>query len=186
MNVLIGISNRHVHLNKEDYKLLFGDKPLINIKDLNQNDQFAAEQCVDLISNGNTIKNVRIVGPLREYTQIEISKTDSYFLDINPPVRNSGDLSNSSPIMIKGPNNTISKTEGCIISTRHIHINQEEANKYGFKDNEIVSVKINSQKSCIMNNVYIKIGNYNFEMHIDTDDANANLISNKDYGEIIK
>lgn len=186
MNITVGVSNRHVHLTEEDYKLLFGDEIMTSRNELNQYDQYATNQLVNLITDKNTIKNVRVLGPFRNYTQIEISKTDSYLLGINPPVRDSGDIKGSAKVTIEGPKGRITKEEGCIIANRHIHINTNEIDKYGLVDGQIVSVKVNTEKGCIMNDVHVKSGNYYFELHIDTDDANANLLKNGDVVEIIK
>lgn len=187
MNISIGISARHVHLCQKDFEELFGkDGQLTKMTDLNQPTMFAANETVSLITDAGRIDNVRIVGPIRPYTQVEISKTDSYKLKLNPPVRNSGDLKNSESIYIEYNGKRIYAENSCIIANRHIHIRTSDLDKYGFKNNQIVKLKINSIKGGILDNVYIKATDEAyFEVHLDLDDANANLIKDGDIGEII-
>lgn len=187
MKVSIGVSNRHVHLNNEHLHILFGEGFLLQKKnDLTQPGQYATTSVVTIKTPKSEIQNVRVLGPIRNYTQVEISKTDAYKLGLNPPVRNSGDLDGSSPITIVGPNGTINLEEGCIIPTRHIHILPEQAKLYNLEGKDKVSVKINGEKGGIITNVHIKVAEDSFfELHLDTDDANAHLIKNGDIGEIV-
>ena len=187
MKVSIGVSNRHVHLTKEHLEILFGEGYELKKKaDINQPGQYASTDVVTIKTEKSEIKNVRILGPIRPYTQVEISKTDSYTFGINPPVRDSGDLSGSEAITIIGPNGSIDLNEGCIIANRHIHITPKQMEYYGLIGKEKVSVKIDGEKGGIINNVYLKVTDEAFfELHIDTDDANAHLIKNGDIGEII-
>ncbi len=185
MEVKIGVSARHVHLNKEDFKALFGEASLTKLKDLSQKGEFAAEEKVNLITEKNKIDGVRILGPLRNYTQVEVSKTDAYALGINPPVRNSGDLMDSEIVTIEYNGKTITKP-CCIIATRHIHVNSSDLEKYRLKDGEVVKLKLPGIKGGVLNNVYIKSNEkFVLEAHIDVDDANSHLINNGDSGEII-
>ena len=178
MKIKTGVSNRHVHLTKETIEILFGKNYKLEIqKELSQKGQFASTSLVSIKGPKGSIENVRILGPARDYDQIEISKTDSFKLGINPPVRNSGDLKGSSPITLIGPNGQIDLKEGCIIPTRHIHISFEDLEKLGFKNNDKVYIKIDGEKPAILSNVYLKASeDANLELHLDTDDANANLI----------
>ena len=187
MKVSIGVSNRHVHLTKEHLEILFGNGYELDKKnDLTQPGMFASYSVVTIKTNKSEISNVRVLGPARNYTQVEISKTDAYKLGINPPIRDSGDINGSSPITIIGPNGTLELEEGCIIPTRHIHILPSQVSLYGFEDKDVVSVKINGEKGGIINNVHLKVSDEAFfELHIDTDDANAHLIKNGDIGEIL-
>ena len=187
MKVSIGVSNRHVHLTKEHLEILFGNGYELKKKvDINQPGQYASTDVVTIKTSKSEIKNVRILGPIRPYTQVEISKTDSYTLGINPPIRDSGDLSGSAPITIIGPNGSIDLNEGCIIANRHIHLTKDQMKYYGLEEKKTVSVKIDGEKGGIINNVYLKLMDEAFfELHIDTDDANAHLIKNGDIGEII-
>lgn len=187
MKVSIGVSNRHVHLTKEHLEILFGEGYELEKKnDINQPHQFASTSLVTIKTEKSIIEKVRVLGPLRPYTQVEISKTDAYKLGINPPIRDSGDLEGSSPITIVGPKGTIDIEEGCIIPTRHIHILPSQVSLYELEGKEVVSVKIDGEKGGIINNVHLKVSDEAFfELHIDTDDANAHLIKNGDIGEII-
>lgn len=187
MNVSIGVSNRHVHLTLEHLKILFGaDFNLKKKNDLNQPGQFASTSLVTLKTSKGKISNVRVLGPIRDYTQVEISKTDAYKLGLNPPIRNSGDLNGSAGITIIGPKGNIDLEEGCIIATRHIHILPSQVKAYNLEGIEKVNVKINGEKGGIITNVYLKVSDESyFEMHLDTDDANAHLVKNGDIGEIL-
>lgn len=187
MKVSIGVSARHVHVNREVFSILFGEGyQLTKKKDLNQPTQFAAEEMVTIQTEKGKIDHVRVLGPIRKYTQVEISKTDAYKLGINPPIRDSGDLNESAPIMLIGPKGSISLKEGCIIANRHIHITPEDRKEKGLFEKE-VSVKVESPKGAILEHVQIKedILSY-FELHLDTDDANALCITDGAVGEIIK
>lgn len=188
MEVTVGVSNRHVHLNKEHLDILFGnDYELNKLKNINQPGQYASLETVTLKTVKNEIKNVRILGPIRNYTQVEISKTDAYYLGINPPIRKSGDIIGSSPIEIIGPKGVLKLSEGCIIADRHIHMLKEHAKMYGFNENEKVMVIVGGEKGGILDNVNLRIAdNSYFEMHLDTDDANAHMIKNGDIVRIMK
>lgn len=187
MKVSIGVSNRHVHLTKDHLIKLFGeDYELLKRNDLSQPGQFASTALVTLKTEKGAIENVRVLGPLRNYTQVEISKTDAYKLGLNPPVRNSGDLDNSESITLVGPNGEITIDNGCIIATRHIHILPEQMKQYKLEGKETVSVRVGGEKGGILENVYLKVSDKSFlELHLDTDDANAHLIKNGDIAEIL-
>lgn len=186
MQITVGVSNRHVHLTEESYKKLFGDTPLESIKELTQPGQFSSNQKVILKTAKSTIDNVRILGPLRNYNQIEISKTDAFKLGVNPPVRNSGDLAASEKITLVGPMGEVDLDEGCIIATRHIHITPDQMNEFGFTGVTKVKVKLNGEKGGIIDNVYLKVDKESFfELHIDTDDANSHLVNQGDSCTII-
>lgn len=185
MKVNVGVSNRHVHLTDDDYKLLFGDIPLTKRNDLTQPNTFASELTVSLTSPKRSIENVRVLGPNRTYTQVEISKTDAYFLGIDPPVRNSGDLDGASEITINGPKGSITRNSA-IIASRHIHVDKKIREEHFLEGIEKVSVKIGGEKSGIINNVYLKDSDEAyFELHLDTDDANSHLLKQGDEVEII-
>jgi len=187
MKVSIGVSNRHVHLTKEHLSVLFGEGYELEKKnDLTQPGQYASTALVTIKTDKSEIGNVRVLGPTRNYTQVEISKTDAYKLGLNPPVRNSGDLKDSCSITIIGPNGSIDIEEGCIIAARHIHLLPSQIKIYGLEGREMVNVKLNGEKGGIITNVYLKASDEAFfELHLDTDDANAHLIKNGDIGEII-
>ncbi|MBE6156564.1 MAG: propanediol utilization protein [Firmicutes bacterium] len=172
------ISNRHVHLTKEMYDLLF-DGEMTKKNDLSQIGEFSSNQVVTIKNGDKEIKNVRVLGPLRNYTQIEVSKKDARTLGINPPVRRSGDLENSEKVTLVTEKNEV-ETNGVIISQRHIHMNKEDASKFGVEDRQLVQIKVNGDKSGIMD-AEVKISeNGVFELHIDTDDACAFLLEDYD------
>ena len=185
MKVNVGISNHHVHLTENDFKILFGDSELTIRNWLNQPGQFASNERVTIVGPKGNTQEMIVVGPFREYTQVEISKTDSYFLGINPPVRNSGDLKEASEVTIVGPKGQITRN-CCIIANRHIHVNQnilKEKELIGINE---VAIKINGEKSGIIEHVVLKESqDAYFELHLDTDDANAFLLNNGDKVEII-
>lgn len=187
MKVSIGVSNRHVHLTRDHLNILFGEGYELEKKaDLNQPGQFASNSLVTIKTDKSEISNVRVLGPVRSYTQAEISKTDAYKLGLNPPVRDSGDLKGSSPITIVGPNGEVSVEEGCIIATRHIHILPAQMKEYGLEGRTEVDVKLNGEKGGIITNVHLKVSDESYyELHLDTDDANAHLAKSGDIGEIL-
>jgi len=178
INIPVGVSNRHVHLKEKDVEILFGkDYKLTKRRELSQIGQFACEEVVSLKNNDNIIEHVRVLGPVRKYTQVEVSKTDANYLEINPPIRNSGDLENSETITLIGPKGEIKCENSCIIAARHIHIN---SNDYpDLKDNDIVDLKV--RDNVILNNVYIKKDpTFVLELHIDKDDAKEYGLENGD------
>lgn len=173
MKIPVGISNRHVHLTREDLDILYGKDYELTIRNnIDQPGQYASNETVALKTNKNIKENVRIVGPLRSYTQVELLEEDKEYFGINPPIRNSGDLDNSETITIIGPKGEITKQNICIIANRHIHINTRDNKE--FKENQIVSVQINNT---IIENVHIKIAdNFALALHINKDDAIKNNI----------
>ena len=181
----VGISNRHVHLTEDDLKKLFNNKELEAVKYLNQPGQFASNLKVTIKTEKSEISGVRVLGPLRDYTQVEISKTDAYKLGLNPPVRESGNLKGSEDITIIG-DNEITLKECTIIATRHIHASKEDLVKYNLDASKKYKVKINGEKGGIINNVSIKVSDKAFfEMHLDTDDGNGHLLKCGDTATII-
>lgn len=179
----IGISNRHIHLTKETYDKLF-DEELTIKNELNQAGEYAANQTVTIKSPKGKIENVRIIGPLRNYNQVEISATDAYDLGLNPPVRQSGDLENSETITIIGPNDEVTLDNACIIAQRHVHMNENKAMELGLKHEDIVNIKVNNAKGGIMK-ARVKVSpNGFYEIHIDRDDANSFLLKSGDEVEI--
>lgn len=185
MKVKIGVSNRHVHLTHDDYVLLFGNETIKKERDLVQKGQFASSSKVTIKTDKNYIENVRVLGPFRNYTQVEISKTDSYFLGINPPIRNSGDLTDANEITIIGPMGSIVR-KSCIIATRHIHINKNDRDNLGLTNVDYVKVEVGNIKKSILYDVYIKESEDGvFELHLDLDDANACFLKNGDEATIL-
>lgn len=175
----VAISNRHVHMTKEVYEKLF-EEPLSIKRPLNQIGEFASFQTVTLKTDKDIIENVRVVGPFRDYTQVEISRSDALKLGIEPPVRQSGDLEDSETITIIGPKGEITLKDVCIIAERHIHMNEKKALELGFKNEDLVNIRVLNDKGGTME-ACVKISkNGYYEVHIDKDDANAFLLNNGD------
>lgn len=189
-DVPIGVSNRHVHLTREHLDILFGkDYELTKAKDLSQPGQFAANETVTIIGPSlRPIEKVRVLGPLRKASQVEISMTDSYVLKVKPPVRESGNIAGSSPITLIGPKGVVTLSEGCIIANRHIHMSPKDAERYGIKDGDTVNVSvIGKGKRTLWYDVQIRVNkDFVLEMHVDTDDANAAGIGNGSLVSIVK
>ena len=185
--VPVGVSARHVHLTQEHVEVLFGPGyQLTKKKDL-MGGQFAAQECVTLIgSKLRAIENVRVLGPVRKQSQVEISKTDAIKLGVNAPVRLSGDLAGSAPIALVGPKGAVYLKEGCIVAKRHIHMSPKDAERFGVKDRQVVKVRFESGRGGTFEDVPIRIDpTFDLEMHIDTDEANGLGIT-KDMGYLIK
>ena len=188
MDVVLGVSNRHVHLCERDFKILFGDEAKLEVvKELVQPGEFASDCFVAIKTEKSMIEKVRVLGPFRSYTQVEISLTDAFKLGVKPPVRDSGDLADSSAVTLIGPNGSIDLKEGCIIATRHIHITPEQMVEYGFEGMKSVNVELPGEKGGVLYNVQFKVSpKFAFEMHIDTDDANAHMVKTGDIARIIR
>lgn len=188
MKVSVGVSNRHIHLNKEVLEILFGEGyELKELKRLTQLEQFASTDVVTIKGNKGSIENVRVLGPLRDYTQVEVSVSDSYKLGVVPPVRNSGVLENSETLTIIGPQGEVTLDNCCIIANRHIHMNNTDAVNLGLENYEYVKVQFETARGAILDDVYLKVSDSDvFEMHIDTDEANALGLKNGDVGIIRK
>lgn len=186
MRVKIGVSNRHVHLTQEVYEKLFDKLELSKRNDLNQPLEFASNEIVTIKTSKNIIENVRILGPFRNYNQVEISKTDAYKLGINPPVRKSGDLENSESLIVIGPKGEIELKNSTIIAQRHLHISKAAALENNLSDNDLLKlIVINGKGGVMLCNV--KISDEAFlELHLDTDDANAFLLKSGDDVEVEK
>ena len=179
--VPVGVSNRHIHLSTEDLETLFGKGyQLTPIKDLSQPGQFACKEQLTIVGPSlRPIEGVRVLGPVRSSSQVEISRTDSFTLKVKPPVRESGDIKGSAPITIIGPKGTVTLKEGCIIANRHIHMSDEEGNAFGLNDGDYVTVEVNGERRTTFYDVQVRVNKaFRLEMHIDTDDANAAGIGN--------
>ncbi len=185
--IKVGVSARHVHLSQKDLETLFGKGHELTPKKYLMGGQFAAEECVTLVSPSlKTIEGVRVLGPVRPASQIEISRTDTFKLKVSPPVRPSGEIKGSAPMALVGPKGSVFLNEGCIIANRHIHMTPEDAEKYGIKDNDLVDVEIQNSKPTKYYDVQVRVHkDFNTEMHIDTDDANASAIKTGDRVEIL-
>lgn len=179
--VPVGVSNRHIHLSTADLETLFGaGYQLTPIKDLSQPGQFACKETLTIVGPSlRPIENVRVLGPVRKASQVEISRTDSFTLKVKPPVRESGDIAGSAPITIIGPKGVVTLKEGCIIANRHIHMSTDEGAQFGLSDGQYVDVEVNGERKTKFYDVQVRVHkDFRLEMHIDTDDANAAGIGN--------
>ena len=187
--VPVGVSNRHIHLSERDVETLFGKGyTLTPFKDLSQPGQYACKETLTLIGPSlRPIENVRVLGPTRGASQVEISATDSYVLKVKPPVRESGKIQGSSPIIIVGPKGIVELKEGCIIANRHIHMSPSDAAKFGVKDCDYVTVDVEGKRRTRWFDVQVRVHkDFRLEMHVDTDDANAAGIGNGAKVKIVK
>ena len=185
--VPVGISARHVHLCRKDIDTLFGPGYQLNKKKELMGGQYASQECVTLVGTKlRAIENVRILGPERKESQVEVSATDAIRLGIKAPVRLSGDLKGAAPIALVGPKGVVYLEEGCIVAKRHIHMAPADAERFGVSDKQVVKVRFESGRGGILEDVQIRVDKtFTLEMHIDTDEANGLGIT-KDMGIIIK
>lgn len=186
--IKIGVSQRHIHLSREDLDTLFGKGYELNVKKYLMGREFASEEVVTLVGKSlKSIENVRVLGPVRKDTQVEISKTDTFILKVSPPVRPSGNIEGSERIVVVGPKGTVYLKQGVIIANRHIHLTPEYAEKHGIKDNDYVDVEVEGVKPTRFYDVQVRVrDDFNIEMHIDTDDANSTGLKNGSLVRIIR
>ena len=187
--VLINLSNRHIHVSKEDLELLFGKgHQLTKTKDLMQPGQFACEETVTIKGPKGEFKGVRILGPERKETQCEILASDQFKLGVpGCPTRESGQLEGSFGFEIVGPAGTVKKAKGLIIAKRHIHFTPAEAERFGVADKELVDLKIPGERGATFANVICRVNpTYALECHLDFDEGNAVGIGNGAMGEIVR
>lgn len=173
--VPIGLSNKHIHVSQAALEALFGKGyQLTPMKDLSQPGQYAAEEKVDIVGPKGTLKGVRILGPVRPETQLEVSIGDGFCLGIKAPLRNSGDIAGTPGVKIIGPAGEVEIEEGAIVAARHIHMSTEEGAAYGLKDKDVVSVKLDGPRGLTFDNVLVRVGpNYKLDMHLDVEEGNA-------------
>lgn len=185
-SVPIGISNRHIHLNRADMDALFGaGSELTPIKDL-QPGQYAAEETVTIQGPEGELKRVRVLGPLRKESQVEISIGDSFVLGVRPPVRESGKLEGTPGIKVIGPKGEVQLKKGVIAALRHIHLDLVTAERMGVHDGQIAKVKIEGERGALLDHVLLRVSDkFAPEMHIDVEEANALGVKNKDRAYII-
>lgn len=186
-DIPIGVSARHIHLSPEHIDILFGEgyelKPM---KPLSQPGQFAAEETVAVAGAKGRFEKVRILGPARGITQLEISRTDSFSLGIDAPVRLSGSIEGTPGIRIIGPKGEVTVDRGVIVAARHIHLHTDDAARMNIQDKQIVSVKTQGDRGVTFANVVCRVSDsFALDMHIDTDEANAAGVKNGDIGVLI-
>ena len=185
----VGVSNRHIHLTREHVEILFGKGyELEKLKDLSQPGQYACKETLTIIGPSlRPIERVRVLGPERRASQVEISKTDSYALKVKAPVRESGKIQGSAGVTIVGPVGVVKLDEGCIIANRHIHMAPADAARFGVADGDTVTVDAVGERRTRFFDVQVRVSpDFCLEMHVDTDDANAVGLSGKSTVKIVK
>ena len=184
----IALSNKHIHVSQKDLDILFGEGyELTKFKDLSQPGQYACVEKVDVVGSKNTLRGVRILGPVRPDTQFEISVSDAFTLGVNPLVRNSGDIANTPGAKLVGPKGEVDIDKGVIVAARHIHMHTTDGEDYGVSDNEVVSVKVSGPRGLVFDNVLVRVHKtYALEMHVDVEEGNAAGIKNGDLVELLK
>lgn len=177
----VGISNRHIHLSQEDFNILFGsDYKLDKIKDLSQPGQFAARETVTIVGPRGAIEKVRILGPVRKETQVEILVGDTFKLGVGSKIRMSGDLEGTPGITIVGPCGSVMIKKGVIVAKRHIHMLPSDAKRFNVSNNEIVKIKVDGERGGILKNVIVRVSETSaLECHLDTEEANAFGLNSK-------
>jgi len=187
--VLINLSNRHMHLSREDVEALFGPgHQLTKLKDLLQPGQFACEELVTIKGPKGSIANVRILGPERKETQCEILSSDVFKLGVpGCPVRESGKLDGSTPFVIEGSKGSVNKDKGLIIAKRHVHFDPASAQAFGVKDNELVDLRVDGERGAVFLNVICRVNpSYALECHLDFDEGNAVGIGSGSFGHVVR
>ncbi|CAA7602187.1 phosphate propanoyltransferase/2-acylglycerol O-acyltransferase [Acididesulfobacillus acetoxydans] len=180
--VPIEISNRHVHLTQEHVEALFGPGyTLTPSKFLSQPGQFACEETLTLVGPKGSLNGVRVLGPVRKQSQVELATTDTFKLGVRPPVRDSGDLAGTPGLELAGPKGSVILASGVIIAARHIHMTPSDAAQYGVVDGAYVRFEIPGLRGGIFNNVLVRVSaNSHLNIHIDTDEGNAFSVRNGD------
>lgn len=186
--IKVGVSQRHIHLSREDLDILFGTGYELTKKKTLMGREFASDETVTLVGPSlKAIEKVRVLGPVRNKTQVEISKTDTFILKVSPPVRPSGKVEGSEKLVVVGPKGSVYLKEGVIIANRHIHLSPDYAQQHDIKDGDYVDVMVEGIKPTKFYDVQVRVrDDFNIEMHIDTDDANSAGLKNGDIVRIIK
>jgi len=172
----LGVSNRHIHLTQKTFHRLFGEGAAFEeMRPLYQPGEFASKHTLAIVGPKlRSIPGVRILGPLRNYDQVEVSLTDAFFLGIDPPVANSGTLNDAAPLTLVGPNGSVYLERCAIVASRHIHMPGADAARLGVRDGDLCKVRVPGAKSTVFENVLVRTNdNWRLQMHLDTDDANA-------------
>lgn len=175
----LGVSNRHIHLTQNTFARLFGaNSPFEVLRALYQPGEFASKHTLTIVgTKQRAIPSVRILGPLRNYDQVEVSYTDSIYLGIDPPFVNSGNLERAAPLTLVGPAGSVFLERCAIIASRHIHMTNQDALRFGVQEGDYCKVRVAGEKGTVFENVLIRINdNWKLQIHLDTDDANAALI----------
>lgn len=186
--VPVAASARHVHLCRADVERLFGaGYRLQKFRDLSQPDQFACKEQVTVVGPKGELKKVRVLGPERAQTQVEIALTDSFALGVRPPIRMSGKLEGTPGCCLLGPAGSVELTSGLIAAARHLHLSVRQAALFGLTDGQRVSLRSTGERACVLENVIVRCGDgHDMEAHIDTDEANAIAMSGTTMMEVIR
>ncbi|GGA39074.1 phosphate propanoyltransferase [Paenibacillus physcomitrellae] len=186
--VPVGVSGRHIHLTQEHIEALFGEGyQLTEFKALSQPGQFAANEQVAVIGPKGEFSKVRILGPARPASQLEISRTDSFVIGVPAPVRESGKIDGTPGVKVKGPKGEVELEQGVIVAARHIHFHTSDAAKWGIADKQLLKVRVGGERGVVFENVIARVSDsFALDMHIDTDEANAAGVKNGDSAEIVE
>ncbi|MBQ3096475.1 MAG: phosphate propanoyltransferase [Clostridia bacterium] len=187
LNVIIEASARHIHLSEADLAVLFGEGAKLTPKrELSQPGQYLSEERVSIVGPKGTISNLGVLGPTRPATQVEVSFTDARALGIVPPIRESGDVAGTPGCKVVGPCGEVEIKEGVMVAKRHIHITPEDAEKYGLKDKQIVSVKVGGDRGITFGETVVRVSpKFRTRMHVDFDESNAAALAGEMTGEVI-
>lgn len=185
--VPVGVSARHIHLTQEHVEALFGEGyQLTEFKPLSQPGQFAANETVAVIGSKGQFDKVRILGPARKASQVEISRTDSFAIGVKAPVRESGNIEGTPGAKIKGPKGEVELEQGVIVAARHIHFHTSDSEKWGIADQQMLKVRVGGERGVVFENVIARVSDsFALDMHIDTDEGNAAGVKTGDTAEII-
>jgi acetate kinase len=172
---LVEISAHHIHLTQEHVEALFGKgHQLTKHADLSQPGQYACKEQLTIVGPKGRIERVRILGPARKYTQVEIAMTEQFKLGIHPPIRESGDIEDSAGCILESPNGSVQIDRGVICALRHVHMSPEDALRYGVRDKSFVRVRIHGDRELVFGDVLVRVNpSFKLAMHLDTDEGNA-------------
>jgi len=188
LRIPLGISNRHIHLTSKTFHQLFGEKAdFESMRPLYQPGEFASVHTLTVVGPKlRSIPGVRILGPLRNYDQVEVSLTDAIFLGIDPPVTNSGNLKEAAPLTLVGPNGSVYLEKCAIVANRHLHMTTNDAARLGVKEGDYCRVRIGGDKPTVFENVLVRTNdNWKLQIHLDTDDANAANVREEAFVEFL-
>ncbi len=183
----VEITARHLHLSQKDLERLFGKSYELKVlKKISQPGQFACKETLIIKGPDNSFDDIRVVGPIRKQTQVEISLTEARFLGIKAPLRLSGNIKKSGQAVLKGPKGQIRLKEGVIITKRHLHLHTQEAKKLSLKNNQKVSIRVGEERQITFHQVIVRAGEMHKKaVHLDTDEANASGLKTCSYGELM-
>lgn len=187
MKLPIALSNRHIHLSASDIETLFGQgHTLTHFKDLSQPGQFACDEKVDVVGPKGTIKGVRVLGPARPESQLEISLADGFVLGVKAPIRDSGQVDGTPGVKLVGPKGEVELEKGVIVAARHIHMHTEDAERFNVADNQRVKIRTSGERAVVFENVLVRVSpKFALEMHVDVEEGNAAGVKNGDMVDLI-